>query len=167
MENYRDNRVRLATKFKELGDENPYKTNAQFNDAFENEAGIEKMVNNIKIHFNQNWTVKQFISKFACDKDAFKNSQYCSSSSQPNPEQTTEPEQKPDPDPTEEPTYDKSKFPLKVGIRGPEVAQLQNYLNKSIPFEPLVVDGIFGKKTQDKLIQLQNKLIQLQKYTSI
>lgn len=56
---------------------------------------------------------------------------------------------------TEEPTYDKSKFPLKLGIEGPEVAQLQNYLNKLIPFEPLVVNGRFDKKTQDKLIQLQ------------
>jgi hypothetical protein len=57
-----------------------------------------------------------------------------------------------------EPTYDKSKFPLKLDSRGPEVAQLQNYLNKLIPFEPLVVNGIFNKKTQDKLIQLQKNL---------
>lgn len=57
-----------------------------------------------------------------------------------------------------EPTYDKSKFPLKLGSEGPEVAQLQNYLNKIIPFEPLVVNGIFDKKTQDKLIQLQKNL---------
>lgn len=59
---------------------------------------------------------------------------------------------------TEEPTYDKSKFPLKVGSQGPEVVQLQNYLNKLIPFEPLVVNGIFDKKTQDKLTQLQKSL---------
>lgn len=57
-----------------------------------------------------------------------------------------------------EPTYDKSKFPLKVGSEGPEVAQLQNYLNKIIPFEPLAVNGLFDKKTQDKLIQLQKSL---------
>jgi hypothetical protein len=57
-----------------------------------------------------------------------------------------------------EPTYDKSKFPLKLDSRGPEVAQLQNYLNKLIPFEPLVVNGIFDKKTQDKLKQLQKNL---------
>jgi hypothetical protein len=57
-----------------------------------------------------------------------------------------------------EPTYDKSKFPLKLDSRGPEVVQLQNYLNKLIPFEPLVVNGIFDKKTQDKLIQLQKNL---------
>lgn len=61
----------------------------------------------------------------------------------------------PTPAPTEEPTYDKSKFPLKLESEGPEVAQLQNYLNKLIPLEPLVVNGIFDKKTQDKLIQLQ------------
>lgn len=57
-----------------------------------------------------------------------------------------------------EPTYDKSKFPLKVGSEGREVAQLQKYLNNLIPFEPLVVNGIFDKKTQDKLIQLQKNL---------
>jgi len=57
-----------------------------------------------------------------------------------------------------EPTYDKSKFPLKLNSQGPEVAQLQNYLNKIIPFEPLVVNGLFDKKTQDKLIQLQKSL---------
>jgi hypothetical protein len=57
-----------------------------------------------------------------------------------------------------EPTYDKSKFPLKVGIEGREVAQLQKYLNTLIPLEPLVVNGIFDKKTQDKLIQLQKNL---------
>jgi hypothetical protein len=62
------------------------------------------------------------------------------------------------PDTTTEPTYDKSKFPLKLDSRGPEVAQLQNYLNKLIPFEPLVVNGIFDKKTQDKLKQLQKNL---------
>jgi hypothetical protein len=57
-----------------------------------------------------------------------------------------------------EPTYDKSKFPLKLDSRGPEVVQLQNYLNKLIPMDPLVVNGIFNKKTQDKLIQLQKNL---------
>lgn len=62
------------------------------------------------------------------------------------------------PEQTEEPTYDKSKFPLKVGSQGPEVVQLQNYLNKLIPFEPLVVNGLFDIKTQDKLKQLQKSL---------
>ena len=62
------------------------------------------------------------------------------------------------PEQTEEPTYDKSKFPLGLGSEGPEVAQLQNYLNKLIPLEPLVVNGIFDIKTQDKLKQLQKSL---------
>jgi hypothetical protein len=62
------------------------------------------------------------------------------------------------PEQTEKPTYDKSKFPLKLDSRGPEVVQLQNYLNKLIPMDPLVVNGIFDKKTQDKLIQLQKNL---------
>jgi len=59
---------------------------------------------------------------------------------------------------TQELTYDRSKFPLKLDSRGSEVVQLQNYLNTVIPFEPLVVNGIFDKKTQDKLIQLQKTL---------
>jgi hypothetical protein len=63
-----------------------------------------------------------------------------------------------EPEQNTEPTYDKSKFPLKLNSQGPEVAQLQNYLNKLIPFEPLVVNGIFNKKTQDKLMQLQKNL---------
>ena len=54
-----------------------------------------------------------------------------------------------------EPTYDKSKFPLGLGSEGPEVAQLQNYLNKQIPMDPLVVNGIFNDQTHKKLIQLQ------------
>jgi hypothetical protein len=83
MENYRDNRVKLAEKFVELGGKNPYKTNAQFNNGFESEAGILNFIDNIQIHFNRTWTKEQFIKKFACDKDVFKNSQYCSSSSQP------------------------------------------------------------------------------------
>jgi hypothetical protein len=62
------------------------------------------------------------------------------------------------PEQNEKPTYDKSKFPLRLGSQGSEVAQLQNYLNKLIPMDPLVVNGIFDKKTQDKLIQLQKTL---------
>jgi hypothetical protein len=65
------------------------------------------------------------------------------------------------PEQTEEPTYDKSKFPLRLGSQGTEVVQLQNYLNKQIPMDPLVVNGIFDKKTQDKLIQLQKSTNQL------
>jgi hypothetical protein len=56
---------------------------------------------------------------------------------------------------TTEPTHDETKFPLKKGSRGPEVVQLQNYLNKQIPQDPLVTDGIFGDKTYNKLVQLQ------------
>lgn len=57
-----------------------------------------------------------------------------------------------------EPTYNKSKFPLGIGSEGPEVAQLQNYLNRLIPNEPLVVNGLFDVKTADKLKQLQKSL---------
>lgn len=83
MENYRGNRVKLAEKFIELGDKSPYKTNAQFNNHFESEEGILNLIDNIQTHFNRTWTKEQFIKKFACDKDVFKNSQYCSLSSQP------------------------------------------------------------------------------------
>jgi len=62
------------------------------------------------------------------------------------------------PEQIEKRKYDKSKFPLKLGSQGSEVADLQNYLNKQIPMDPLVVNGIFDKKTQDKLIQLQKTL---------
>lgn len=68
------------------------------------------------------------------------------------PESTTEPTA---PESTTEPTYDKSKFPLKVGSEGTEVIQLQNYLNKEIPENPLVIDGIFGDLTHNKLVQVQ------------
>jgi hypothetical protein len=71
---------------------------------------------------------------------------------------TGETTDRPTPTPNEKPTYDKSKFPLKLGSQGSEVVQLQNYLNKQIPTDPLVVNGIFDKKTQDKLIQLQKNL---------
>lgn len=70
----------------------------------------------------------------------------------------SEREQTPEPASTEEPTYDKSKFPLGIGSEGPEVAQLQNYLNRLIPNEPLVVTGLFDVKTADKLKQLQKSL---------
>jgi hypothetical protein len=59
------------------------------------------------------------------------------------------------PETTTEPTYDKTNFPLKKGSEGKEVIQLQNYLNKEIPANPLVIDGIFGDLTHNKLVQVQ------------
>jgi hypothetical protein len=85
MEDYRKNRRYTAGKFAELGDKNPYSTIGQLNNEYESEAGIRNLINNIKIHFGRTYTKEEFIKKFACDKDAFKNSRYCSSSSQPNP----------------------------------------------------------------------------------
>ena len=46
-------------------------------------------------------------------------------------------------------TLDKSKK-LKKGITSPEVCQLQSMLNKK--GAKLVVDGAFGKKTEDALL---------------
>jgi hypothetical protein len=62
------------------------------------------------------------------------------------------------PEQNEKPTYDESKFPLRLRSQGPEVVQLQNYLNKQIPMDPLVVNGLFDMKTQNKLKQLQKSL---------
>jgi hypothetical protein len=62
------------------------------------------------------------------------------------------------PEQNETPPIDESKFPLRLGSQGPEVVQLQNYLNKQIPMDPLVVNGLFDMKTQNKLKQLQKSL---------
>jgi hypothetical protein len=59
------------------------------------------------------------------------------------------------PETTTEPDFDRTKFPLKKGSEGKEVIQLQNYLNKEIPTNPLVIDGIFGDLTHNKLVQVQ------------
>jgi len=66
-----------------------------------------------------------------------------------------EPEPEEEPETTTEPDFDRTKFPLKKGSEGKEVIQLQNYLNKEIPANPLVIDGIFGNLTHNKLVQVQ------------
>ena len=66
-----------------------------------------------------------------------------------------EPEPEEEPETTTEPDFDRTKFPLKKGSEGKEVIQLQNYLNKEIPANPLVIDGIFGDLTHNKLVQVQ------------
>jgi hypothetical protein len=66
-----------------------------------------------------------------------------------------EPEPEEEPETTTEPDFDRTKFPLKKGSEGKEVIQLQNYLNKEIPENPLVIDGIFGDLTHNKLVQVQ------------
>ena len=66
-------------------------------------------------------------------------------------------EQEPEEEPEQstDPNFDRTKFPLKKGSEGTEVIQLQNYLNKEIPENPLVIDGIFGDLTHNKLVQVQ------------
>jgi hypothetical protein len=66
-----------------------------------------------------------------------------------------EPEPEEEPEQSTEPDFDRTKFPLKKGSEGKEVIQLQNYLNKEIPANPLVIDGIFGDLTHNKLVQVQ------------
>jgi hypothetical protein len=60
-----------------------------------------------------------------------------------------------EPEQSTEPNFDRTKFPLKKGSECKEVIQLQNYLNKEIPENPLVIDGIFGDLTHNKLVQVQ------------
>lgn len=48
-------------------------------------------------------------------------------------------------------------FPLKFGSQGPNVVKLQKFLNNRIPTNPLVVNGIFDQRTEDKLIEFQKK----------
>lgn len=48
-------------------------------------------------------------------------------------------------------------FPLKFGSKGPNVVKLQKFLNGRIPTNPLVVNGIFDQRTEDKLIEFQKK----------
>jgi len=83
MENFLQNRIGLATRFAQLGERNPYKTNEQYNNDFKSEEGIGRLVNNVRTFLGETYTSQQFIKKFACDKDAFKNSQYCSTSTSP------------------------------------------------------------------------------------
>jgi hypothetical protein len=238
MENYRENRYQLYKRFEKLGPANPYPETEVYNKEYNSEAGIDRLVSNTKRYLREDYTRDQFIKKFACDKDAFKSSEYCGGQSTPvtpttpgtsetNPifscvekrelevgtrvikkterfllikkqkywafnkfggwqqikdgkiefrgkwECDGESEYKIIADdgeiyesknrpvkwvtPTQEtvPSFDRTKFPLKKGSRGTEVCQLQKYLNKLIPQDPLVTDGIFGDKTYNKLVQLQ------------
>jgi hypothetical protein len=60
-------------------------------------------------------------------------------------------------DSNEPSNIDRNNFPLKEGSRGPEVAQLQKFLNNKIVNNPLTIDGVFGPKTKEKLIQFQKQ----------
>jgi hypothetical protein len=84
MENFLQNRIGLATRFAQLGEQNPYKSNDQYNNDFKSEEGIGRLVDNARTFLGETYTSEQFIKKFACDKDAFKNSQYCPSTSSPS-----------------------------------------------------------------------------------
>ena len=44
---------------------------------------------------------------------------------------------------------------LRLGSKGDDVKYLQQYLNHYFPSTPLVVDGIFGKKTEDAVKKFQ------------
>ena len=98
MENYRENRYQLAVRFDKLGIiVNPYQDWKVFDEETYSEEGVENLIFNAEKYLKEKYTKEQFIKKYTCDRDAFKNTRYCSSSSQqdtsdPLPS-TTEPQE--------------------------------------------------------------------------
>jgi hypothetical protein len=98
MENYRENRYQLAVRFDKLGIlVNPYTDWKVFDEETYSEEGVENLIFNAEKYLKEKYTKEQFIKKYTCDRDAFKNTRYCSSSSQqdtsdPLPS-TTEPQE--------------------------------------------------------------------------
>jgi hypothetical protein len=83
MGDLRVNRQQLAARFWDLGSAlNPYENTEDYNTEYESEDGIENLIFNANKYLGERYTKEQFIKQFACDKRAFKNSRYCSSSSQ-------------------------------------------------------------------------------------
>jgi hypothetical protein len=83
MEDLRVNRQQLAARFWDLGSAlNPYENTEDYNTEYESEDGIENLIFNANKYLGERYTKEQFIKQFACDKRSFKNSRYCSSSSQ-------------------------------------------------------------------------------------
>jgi hypothetical protein len=98
MGDLRVNRQQLAARFWDLGSAlNPYENTEDYNTEYESEDGIENLIFNANKYLGERYTKEQFIKQFACDKRAFKNSRYCSSSSQQNTSDplpsTTEPQE--------------------------------------------------------------------------
>jgi len=98
MENYRENRFQLAQRFDRLGIlVNPYRDWLVFNEETESEEGVENLIFNAEKYLNEKYTKEEFIKKYTCDRDAFKNLRYCTSSSQQDTSEplpsTTEPQE--------------------------------------------------------------------------
>ncbi len=98
MENYRENRFQLAQRFDRLGIlVNPYRDWLLFNEETESEEGVENLIFNAEKYLNEKYTKEEFIKKYTCDRDAFKNLRYCTSSSQQDTSEplpsTTEPQE--------------------------------------------------------------------------
>jgi len=98
MENYKENRFQLAKRFDRLGIlVNPYRDWLVFNEETESEEGVENLIFNAEKYLNEKYTKEEFIKKYTCDRDAFKNSRYCTSSSQQDTSEplpsTTEPQE--------------------------------------------------------------------------
>lgn len=97
MIDYRENRWQLAKRFSDLRRANPYEDQEEYNAEYESEGGIENLIFNANEYLGEQYTKDQFIKQFACDLRTFKNSKYCSNSSQqdtsdPLPS-TTEPQE--------------------------------------------------------------------------
>ena len=113
MEDLRENRKQLAGRFWDLGSAlNPYEKEEDYNTEYESEDGIENLIFNANKYLGERYTKEQFIKQFACDKRSFKNSRYCSNSSQQNTS---------DPLPS---TTDPQELVL-----GPEFSCLEKYYN--------------------------------------
>jgi len=83
MEDYRENRFKLAQRFDRLGSlVNPYRDWEVFNEETFSEEGVENLIFNAEKYLKEKYTKEQFIRKYTCDRDTFKNTRYCSSSSQ-------------------------------------------------------------------------------------
>ena len=125
------------------------------------EGGVSYIVGKWQCDGDENFIITGNVTK----RDTTKKKQTFSSKTpekwtDTNDSPTTPPvEQEPEEEPEQstEPDFDRTKFPLKKGSEGKEVIQLQNYLNQEIPTNPLVIDGIFGNLTHNKLVQVQKK----------
>jgi len=97
MINYQENRWQLAKRFYDLRRANPYEDQEEYNAEYESEDGIENLIYNADRYLGEKYTKEQFIQQFACDLGTFKNSSYCSNSSQQDTSEplplTTEPQE--------------------------------------------------------------------------
>lgn len=76
MTDYKKNRKGIAERFSKTKN-NPYKTITDLNLEYESEEGVIRLIKNIKTYLGDIYTKEKFIKEFACDKEVFKESEYC------------------------------------------------------------------------------------------